>query len=73
MSERIKVEIRFVGPAALHNLLCWICEEQPAVYDMHPNWCFRPCWGCQEAINPKRNRRHWWNRPSNAAIHGTAG
>ena len=49
-SGRLSIKIDFVGPAAIHNLLCWICHKEPAVYDMNPNWYFRPCWNCQREI-----------------------
>ena len=44
----VKIKIIPIGPGgSVHNLTCWICNKEPAVYDMHPNWIFRPCWMCQ--------------------------
>ena len=57
----VQIEIQFIGPIAQHNLACWLCEgpyKNPAVYDMNPNWCFRPCWDCQARIKAKP----WWKR-----------
>ncbi len=52
----IKVEIRFHGPAAEHNLLCWSCEMHPAVYYMNEN-LFKVCWNCQYAMGA--GEYHW--------------
>lgn len=46
----IKITIEFVGPAGIHNLKCWLCDKEKAVYDMNPTWVFRPCWKCQKLI-----------------------
>lgn len=54
--KKMKIIINFIGPVAEHNLLCWLCEEKPAVYDMNPNFIFRPCWGCQEVFNLKQHK-----------------
>jgi len=44
----MKLKIIPIGPGGSdHNLTCWVCGKEPAVYDMHPNWIFRPCWKCQ--------------------------
>ena len=56
MSESVKVKITHHGPAATHNLLCWLCEDNPAVYSMHPGWVFKPCWKCQKEIKKPK----WW-------------
>ena len=50
-----RIVLGFVGPGASHNLVCWLCNKNSAVYDMHPNWVFRPCWDCQSRINPKKS------------------
>jgi hypothetical protein len=52
LAEEARIVLGFTGPAAHHNLICWLCGENHAVYDMHPNWVFRPCWDCQEKVNP---------------------
>lgn len=48
-----KVEIEFIGMGAMHDLECWLCNEESAVYNMNPNWVFEPCWKCQEKIGGK--------------------
>lgn len=46
------INIDYIGPgAAQHDVLCWLCNKHPAVYDMHPAWVFRPCWDCQRRID----------------------
>lgn len=44
-----KVLMMDVGPAVLHSVICWICNEQSAVYSM-PDWIFKPCWDCQSKL-----------------------
>ncbi len=59
------IHIEEIGPGfAQHDVLCWLCNERPAVYDMNPTWVFRPCWECQERIGRGgtilfRNRLPW--------------
>ena len=64
IEPKLKVKIIHEGPITHNNLLCWLCNEQPAVYDMHPNWFFRPCWSCQRGIawNGKLVERTVWDR-----------
>jgi hypothetical protein len=54
--EYVKLQLVFMGGACIHNLKCWLCNENPAVYNMHPNWCFEPCWDCQNKIGGKLYR-----------------
>ena len=49
----LDMQLVFIGGAAIHNLKCWLCKEAPAVYNMHPNWVFEPCWKCQEKMGGK--------------------
>jgi hypothetical protein len=60
--EPLHIAIEFHGPAATHNLMCWLCDERPAVYKMHPDWVFAPCWTCQAQIASPvgTQRRPWW-------------
>lgn len=41
------INLLFMGGAAIHDLRCWLCKKESAVYNMHPNWVFEPCWTCQ--------------------------
>lgn len=34
------------GPAASHDLTCWMCGKNSAVFDLNDN-VFQPCWECQ--------------------------
>jgi hypothetical protein len=61
LPDTIHVAIHAEGGFAWHNLACWLCNERPAVYSMHPNWCFLPCRECQRRIDspvwtPERRR-----------------
>ena len=49
MKQR-KIKLKFIGPFADHDVLCWICNQKSAVYDMSPVWVFRPCYRCQDDI-----------------------
>ncbi len=40
------------GPAVEHDIVCWVCERKPAVYDMNAN-VFLPCWGCGRSLGGK--------------------
>ena len=66
MQQR-RVRLEFDGPVVHHDVLCWLCNARSAVYDMNPNWVFRPCWECQESIGATgriiwRNRLGWLRR-----------
>lgn len=50
LPDTIHVAIHYEGPFAFHNLSCWLCNERPAVYSMHPQWCFLPCVECQARV-----------------------
>lgn len=50
LGKDIYVEMMEYGPAVEHNLMCWLCRENHAVYSMHPNWVFKPCWECQSKL-----------------------
>lgn len=52
----IHIEIEHLGPAATHNLMCWICNENKAVYHQYPNWYFGPCWECDANIGGRLYR-----------------
>ena len=57
--KHVKIEMFEVGPAILHNIICWMCDKNPAVYSVNPEWVFKPCWKCQKLIGmlPKKK---WW-------------
>ena len=56
-----QIEIDYTGMAATHNVVCWICGENKAVYHMYPVWCFGPCWACDGALGGTLQRkRKWW-------------
>lgn len=56
---KITIESRHMPGGAEHNLVCWLCNNNPAVYSMHPNWIFKPCWDCQKKYGiGKKNK--WW-------------
>lgn len=59
----VRIVLGFTGPAAHHNLICWLCQSNFAVYDMRPNWVFRPCWECQKQIFPKKKWWQFWRTP----------
>jgi hypothetical protein len=63
VAPEARIVLGFTGPAAHHNLVCWLCNVRPAVYDMHPNWFFRPCWTCQKKIAPPRMWWQFWRNP----------
>lgn len=46
-SKKLKVTMAQEGPVMLHNLYCWFCEENPAIYSMNDG-IFKPCWKCQK-------------------------
>jgi len=47
--KQYKIEITPIGLGGFeHNLICWMCNKEPAVYDANPNWHFIPCWKCQK-------------------------
>lgn len=57
-----KVLMLDVGPAVLHSVICWICNEQSAVYCM-PDWIFKPCWDCQSKLGMtgvKLEKKKWY-------------
>lgn len=49
MSDAVHIDIQSHGLYATHNLMCWLCGENKAVYNMHPVWAFQPCGECDEA------------------------
>ena len=51
------VEIVYHGPAATHNVKCWLCGDKPAIYNMNPVWRFEPCWSCQKVLNETKSWR----------------
>lgn len=73
MKEDNKMKLRKlkVDPIAMgivdHDVLCWLCNKRPAVYDMNPTWVFRPCWKCQKEIKRGgkiifRDNLNWFQR-----------
>lgn len=45
--QELHVEFIDLGPACEHNLMCWICNKNPAVYQMNED-VFFPCRECQK-------------------------
>ncbi|MDZ4210053.1 MAG: hypothetical protein U1C56_02640 [Candidatus Curtissbacteria bacterium] len=66
LGKDVSVELLDCGAGgANHNLLCWICNENKAVYNMYPNWIFQPCWDCQArldltGIEIEYKKKKWW-------------
>ncbi|MFA5013932.1 MAG: hypothetical protein WC549_00125 [Actinomycetota bacterium] len=64
LGKSVNVELLDSGPAVQHNLMCWLCNEEKAVYDMNPNWVFRPCWDCQARLGlhgvVEIKKKKWW-------------
>ena len=57
----IQIQIEHIGGGLCeHNLICWLCNKEPAVYDMNPNWVFRPCWTCQKSCGLLPKEKAWW-------------
>lgn len=70
MSEHRKINLTWHGPIAEHDVLCWICNEEPAVYHAYPTWLFGPCWKCEKWIEPsygkvERSTPNWLKRMFN--------
>lgn len=58
---KITIESRHLPGGSDHNLVCWVCGKQSAIYSMYPDWCFLPCWECQEHIDsPVWRKKKWW-------------
>lgn len=53
---RITIESRHLPGGSDHNLICWMCNKDSAIYSMHPDWIFLPCWECQ------RKRIGYWTK-----------
>jgi len=59
----VTIDIQNYGLYATHNLMCWLCGENKAVYNMHPVWAFQPCGECEQSIEGQLTRtRKWWKR-----------
>ena len=52
----IHIKMFDIASCVNHNLMCWLCDKQPAVYNVYPNFIFLPCWKCQK-INIG-----WWSK-----------
>lgn len=60
---RITIDLDTIPMGCTHNLMCWVCGENKAVYLMDPTWCFAPCWECNREIGGTLQRkRKWWRR-----------
>ena len=59
---KITIESRHLPGGADHNLICWICNKEQAVYSMHPNWVFQPCWKCQQKFEGMWTKKNWLQR-----------
>jgi len=60
LKEKLHIKFFEMGPVVDHNLMCWLCNKNPAVYSMHPEWVFKPCWECQGFIKDARKKGSWW-------------
>lgn len=66
LGKNVSIELLDLGAGGTsHNLLCWICNENKAVYNMYPNWIFQPCWDCQAklgltGIEIEYKKKWWW-------------
>lgn len=61
----VNISIQDYGLYATHDLMCWICNENKAVYNMSPVWVFQPCYECNREIGGVIERKHkWWKRQS---------
>lgn len=63
MGRKHAVQMIDLGAGAVnHNLLCWLCDKNSAVYYTHPKFVFYPCWNCQKQYQgdwtPKK--KSWW-------------
>ncbi len=47
------------SPVVSHSIKCWLCDKNPAVYSGYPDFCFLPCWECQEKTEGIWNRDIW--------------
>ena len=56
----ITIEWRHMPGGCEHNLMCWLCGKNKAVYNMHPNWRFEPCWKCQESMDKPKKWYEFW-------------
>lgn len=55
LDEKKHIKLFDIGGGLVsHNLMCWICNKNPAVYSMNPEWVFRPCWECQGKLRIKK-------------------
>jgi len=62
--RKIKLDLT-IPMGSDHDLLCWVCNKESAIYDMNPTWVFRPCWKCQKKIGKTgkilfRNNLPWF-------------
>lgn len=57
----IMMESRHLPGGTEHNLICWMCEDKPAIYSMNPEWIFLPCRDCQKKYKGIwTNTKKWW-------------
>lgn len=58
--KQIRVKLEPIGMGLFaHNLTCWICNKDSAVYSASPEWIFKPCWDCQKKFKGQ------WTKPKN--------
>ena len=62
MTEKIKIKVEPTGMGAFtHNLLCWFCQKNSAVYNAYPDRCFLPCWKCQKKYTGIWTKKNIWD------------
>jgi hypothetical protein len=53
------IEFKDIGLGLVeHNLTCWICEKEPAVYST-PDHLFKPCWKDQHNLGMIKGKK-WY-------------
>ncbi len=61
--KMINIHLKPLGFGAFtHDLQCWICDERPAVYSAYPDFCFLPCWYCQETNKGIWTKKTFWQK-----------
>ncbi len=63
LDNPVHISIHNEGLFALHNLTCWLCDKESAVYRLGPDWCFYPCRTCQtKYVGAWTVVQPWWKR-----------
>jgi hypothetical protein len=64
LNKPIYISIHNEGLFALHNLMCWFCREESAIFYLGPKWCFYPCRTCQAKFKGAwtEPKKKWWQK-----------